>query len=341
LVLNKKKDTSFSPPDGYLMAKVDIAVPCYRYARFLPACIRSIQEQSLEDWRVLIIDDASPDETAPVARALAGADSRIQVSTHAVNRGHIATFNEGIDWAQADYFLLISADDLLAPGALERAVAVMEKHPEVGLTYGASPEFAEDIPAPASEQIAGSTGWEVRAGTELVREICQSATVPIATASAIVRTSAQKSVGHYRAELTHTSDMEMWLRFAAHSAVAWTPQIQAYRRLHPASMSSEVYRTVITDYLQRKLSFELFFRGAGATLADAPALQRTANRRLADQAFWSAVAQFCRGNRKGADDLIRFVWKLRPQTFMLPPIGHLFRIGNPAQKIRAVLSGTR
>ena len=50
------------------MAKVDIVVPCYNYGRFLEACVESILRQSITDIRVLIIDDASSDDSLLVAK---------------------------------------------------------------------------------------------------------------------------------------------------------------------------------------------------------------------------------------------------------------------------------
>ena len=52
------------------MATVDIVVPCYRYGHFLEECVGSILNQSLDDVRILIIDDASPDDSAAAAKAL-------------------------------------------------------------------------------------------------------------------------------------------------------------------------------------------------------------------------------------------------------------------------------
>ena len=49
------------------MAKVDIVVPCYNYGRFLAACVASVLNQSIADLRVLIIDDASTDNSVSVA----------------------------------------------------------------------------------------------------------------------------------------------------------------------------------------------------------------------------------------------------------------------------------
>src|SRR5690242_18271368 len=118
------------------MARVDVFVPSYNYGRFLRECVGSALSQDGVDVRVLILDDCSADDTPQVGRALAAADPRVEYRRHPANRGHIATYNEGIDWLSSEYCLLLSADDALVPGALARAAAVMDRHPEVGLTYG-------------------------------------------------------------------------------------------------------------------------------------------------------------------------------------------------------------
>ena len=84
------------------MSSIDVIVPCYNYAHYLRECVESVLGQSHSDVRVLIIDDASPDDTANVAAALSAADARVAVITHERNKGHIATYNEGIEWAAAD-----------------------------------------------------------------------------------------------------------------------------------------------------------------------------------------------------------------------------------------------
>src|SRR3954451_22899935 len=128
---------------------VSVVIPCYKYGRFLPACVRSILDQEGVDVRVLIIDDASPDDSAQMALALAAADERVEVRVHEVNKGHIATYNEGLlGWADGDYSVLISADDLLTPGALARATAVMEADPKVGFVYGHAIVWNDSGPRP-------------------------------------------------------------------------------------------------------------------------------------------------------------------------------------------------
>ena len=72
------------------MASVDVFVPCYNYGRFLRECVESVLSQGGVDVRVLILDDASSDDSREVGRALAAADPRVEYRRHAVNRGHIA-----------------------------------------------------------------------------------------------------------------------------------------------------------------------------------------------------------------------------------------------------------
>src|SRR3954453_7878821 len=83
------------------LSTVSVVIPCYRYGDYLPASVRSaLDNQPGVDVRVLIIDDASPDDSADKAHALAASDDRIEVWVHEQNRGHIATYNEGLlEWA--------------------------------------------------------------------------------------------------------------------------------------------------------------------------------------------------------------------------------------------------
>src|SRR3954447_20909731 len=131
------------------MSRVDVYVPCYNYGRFLRQCVESVLTQAGVDVRVLILDDCSRDDSEAVGRQLAAEDPRVEYRRHAVNQGHIRTYNEGIDWLSGDYCLLLSADDMLVPGALARAATVLDRHPEVGLTHGRAvwtphPEAASD-----------------------------------------------------------------------------------------------------------------------------------------------------------------------------------------------------
>src|SRR5690348_7689033 len=102
---------------------IDVAIPNYNYGRYLRECIDSALMQDVENLRVLVIDNASTDESRDIAREIARADPRVEIRLREQNLGPHASFNEAIDWAASDYFTILCSDDCLAPGALRSAMA--------------------------------------------------------------------------------------------------------------------------------------------------------------------------------------------------------------------------
>lgn len=283
------------------MPKVDIVVPCYNYGRFLTACVRSVLDQSVRDLRVLIIDDASTDDSLALANDLARDDGRVSVVTHSQNRGHIATYNEGIAWASGDYFLLLSADDLLVPGALERATRIMDENPGVVLTHGNCITWHDDQPFPALEPKPDYT-WKRH---DLLQEICKTAVNSVPTPTAIGRTKIQQLIGGYRPSLPHAGDLEMWLRYAAHGSIAQISAVQAIYRKHTTAMSNSYYRRMLSDYQQCQQAFDSFFEEYGDDLPDSAGLRSAARRALAKRTFRSGLGQFRRGQVLEGLQLVR------------------------------------
>jgi hypothetical protein len=314
------------------MAKVDVVVPCYNYGRFLEACVGSVLEQSIRDLRVLIIDDASTDDSASIAKKLAEADPRVTVIAHARNKGHIGTYNEGIAWASADYFLLLSADDLLVPGALERAVEIMDVNPDIVLTYGECVTWHDHLPVPDIEPMQSHT-WKRH---DLLNEMCMSATNVVPTPTAIARTSTQKAIGGYRASLPHSGDMEMWLRFAANGAVARIDAVQAIYRKHSTAMSNPYLAERLSDYQQRKQAFDCVFESYSERIPKLRSLRKKTYHSLADQSFQSGVGHVRQGRISGGLALLRWAMKLDRRSRYFPPLWQFFRLPGPERRHWAV-----
>jgi glycosyltransferase involved in cell wall biosynthesis len=312
------------------MASVDVAVPCYQYGRFLRRCVASVLSQEIQNLRVLIIDNASTDESLDVARGLAGEDSRVAVVAHPANLGLHASLNEGIDWASSDYFMLLFADDLLAPGSLQRAVSVMEQHPEVVLTFGRELIITPDDPYPVFDQCPQDAQWRILPGPELLERLCRTGrpdegVLIIGNTTVLVRTSAQKEVGYHRPQLPHTSDHEMWLRFSRLGAAAQTDVVQGIRRVHPVSRSSLSIHNVHMWNLLYEAAFESFFDNEGALVPEAKRLRRIARRALSERAYWGSIATLLRGDYRLSLDLLKFAISRCPTTMIVPPVGYLFR----------------
>lgn len=298
------------------MSSVDVIIPCYKYGHFLRECVESALGQAEVDVRILILDDASPDETPAVGKALASEDRRVEYRRHDQNRGHIATYNEGLEWASADYLLLLSADDKLISGALRRASRFMDVHPEVGLTYGRQIILYGNEPLSLAPTSPDEGRWEILSGPEFLEKVCRAATNIVPTPTAVVRTSLQKRVGGYRADLPHSGDMEMWLRFSLHSAVGVLDADQAYYRLHGRNMKNDYLG--LRDMQQRKAALDIIFRGYGDRITDSERLASIARTSLGRFAFWAASRAFDHGEVTSCDELLDFALGIDPALTSQP-----------------------
>ena len=169
--------TKETPRPAGTPPRVSVVIPCYKYGNYLPDCVAGVLAQEGVEVDVTIVDDASPDSSPAVAAKLATTDPRIRVIQHETNRGHIATYNEGLASAEGEYVVLLSADDLLTGGSLVRAASLMAIHPEVGLVYGFSRSFTGE-PRPPRTTVRS---WSVWSGPEWLSLICHRGSNPIQT----------------------------------------------------------------------------------------------------------------------------------------------------------------
>ena len=276
------------------MQRIDVIIPCYNYGRFLRDCLHSVLTQDGCAVRVLLIDDCSTDDSLATARALVAGEPRIELRAHEVNKGHIATYNEGIDWLSAPFMLLLSADDIVAPGAFARALALMDVRPDMAFLYGQSLRFRDGIPLPTKSP-AGSAPAPWRTGRADLEAECGGAVNPVDTGTAIVRTRCHKVVGHYDPALPHSGDMHMWLRLATLGEVGFVDAVQAFTRIHASNMQYGAYDgLMLGDFRQRTAMFRDFFVRHGATLPDAARLEAQVFRRLAAEMLWFANRELVR-----------------------------------------------
>ncbi len=306
---------------------VDVVIPCYNYARYLRGCVQSVLSQENVNVRILIIDDASTDETPQVGAELAASSTRVEFRRHAVNRGHIATYNEGlIDWSTSEYCMLLSADDLLAPGALSRAVRIMDSDKSVGMVYGRAIHFFEESELP---QMQSGQYRHIRyTGPEWVAGRCRSGVNVITSPEVVVRGAIQREVGGYRPDLPHAGDLEMWLRIASVANIAFVRgPAQAYYRVHQGSMQRTRFQSKLSDFVQRKAAFDSFFLYYVDTTGKAFRMHDLAKRALAREALWDVCRAYDHDqvDPVRVKELVDFAIKSYPKATSLPEYSALGR----------------
>jgi hypothetical protein len=303
---------------GGTKPSVSVIVPCFDYGHLLGGCVASVLDQDGVDVRLLVIDDCSSDDSAELAARLAERYDRVELRRHAQNMGLIATANEGLQWAQGDYVMLLSADDLLVPGSLQRATQVMTEHPNVGLTYGRALRLTEGsqlIVPGERRRLAKKRSAMIWRGADWIRLRCRSGHNCIASPEAVVRTSVQRAVGGYDPSCRHTSDLNMWLRIASVADIAFIRgSSQAIYRVHGDSMWRS-HDSPMVDLHERRAAFDAFFTECSSRLESPDLLRDTVARTLARQALWKGSRTVDRGeDAELAQELSAFALDVYPRA---------------------------
>lgn len=219
---------------------VTFLVPCFNYGNYLQACIDSITAQTYRHIEILILDDASTDDTPEIARQLVRDDARIRYHRNPQNIGHLANYNQGIQQAEGELIWLISADDCLAKNTiLADFVRAFEIHPNLGYAFcrvqiidennTPHPQFIprQDYPGLPEEPTFFS-------GHDFFKRLIRANFVP--APSTIARKACYETYGLFHPALTHSGDWYNWLVFALGFNVYYNPSPQVYYRKHSANM---------------------------------------------------------------------------------------------------------
>jgi glycosyltransferase involved in cell wall biosynthesis len=103
----------------------------YNHERYIPEAIESVLTQDFEDLELIIVDDASTDESRQIIERYAEQDSRVRVIFHEHNLGITRVVNDGIDAARGKYIAQLDSDDVWAPDKLRKQLAVVERDENV------------------------------------------------------------------------------------------------------------------------------------------------------------------------------------------------------------------
>jgi teichuronic acid biosynthesis glycosyltransferase TuaG len=115
-------------------ALVSIITPTYNSAKYIAETIFSVQNQTYQNWEIIIIDDDSTDETAPIILELAKKDKRIQFYKLNENSGTGIARNYALKYAKGKYIAFLDSDDLWKPEKLQKQIRFLKQN-KVAFTF--------------------------------------------------------------------------------------------------------------------------------------------------------------------------------------------------------------
>jgi glycosyltransferase involved in cell wall biosynthesis len=181
--------------------RVSVVIPVFNRPGAVRRAIQSVLTQTVHDVEILVVDDASTDDTP--AAVLAFEDPRIRLVRHDRKCGGSAARNTGIRASSAPYVAFLDSDDQWLPAKLERQLEVFERSSErLALVYtGAEWVFGD-----------GSVSYRIpRPQIDLARALLTENVIG-ETSLGIVRRSALDAIGGFDESLPSCQDMDLWLR---------------------------------------------------------------------------------------------------------------------------------
>lgn len=210
---------------------VSVLIPAYNRIRYIAQTVESVRAQTYVNVELIVVDDGSSDGTYEFLLEQTEA-GKLKLLTHEghANRGQSASLNLALRAAQGKYIAILDSDDVFLPGKLEKQVAYLEAHPEVGLVYGMGEaindngEWLYDIHSPDHR--------ESNDPNDLLLD-CYLL-LPL---NAMVRKAAFDQAGYFEESFRAAQDHDMAVRIAEVTNFAFIPEkIFQYRR-HGESIS--------------------------------------------------------------------------------------------------------
>lgn len=224
------------------MPKVSVIIPNYNHARFLPQRIESVLSQTLSDIEVILLDDASTDNSRDVMSRYLD-DPRLRLLVNERNSGTtFRQWNKGMREASGEYLWIAESDDYADPRFLEILVTRLDENPEVGLAYCQSVMVDEDNNIGSIVELTDPDVLELDAerwARDFIadgRQECRDYLLhrnTIANASAVVfRRSVAEQVGFADETFGIGGDWLFWVEILLRSDIAFVAQPLNYFRQH-------------------------------------------------------------------------------------------------------------
>jgi glycosyltransferase involved in cell wall biosynthesis len=216
--------------------------------RYLITAVESILQQTYRDLELILIDDASTDGTWELLEQLARGDHRIRLLRNERNLRQGLSFNRAILAARGHYIAIMDHDDICALERIEKQVAYLEEHPEVGVV-GCLTEALDEATGTRRPSSARTDGSWLDAAIVMVHP------------TMLVRRDLYARHGFYDNRYDDANDYEIQSRFASRGVRMHVLDERLFTyRVHPGSVTARRRRQVVGTSLRISVRTVLSYR---------------------------------------------------------------------------------
>ena len=202
---------------------VSVLVTVFNREEYLVHALQSILSSTQPDFELIVVDDASTDESLAVARQFAKQDDRIRVYENEENLGDYPNRARAASLACGRYLKYVDSDDIIYPHSLAIMVESMERYPDASMALNHSlPQ--DDQPYP----------WYLSPEKTYSKHFLGRGCLSCGPSGAIIRAESFKAIGGFRSRWGALSDIDLWYRMAAMWPTVLLPPGLVWWRRHEA-----------------------------------------------------------------------------------------------------------
>ena len=286
---------------------VTIAIPTFNRASWLSECISVALSQSYPRFEVLVLDNASTDDTQDVLRTFK--DERLRVVRNETNIGLVPNWNACLLEAKGDFIVFVADDDRIPPWMLERFLEFPRQDPSVTMVLGQTDVFYVDEGKTARPQTDLKIKTGLYDGVDILDQWLRG-NIVLSTTSIMFHTEAFRASGGFPLDIRYAFDMAGLSRLLLTSRVGFITESSATWAVHHESVTS---RLTIDERLNDWRKFrDLVAEMADSQIAD---LTRRGRVKLAAKRFFArhAMLSLCNYRREGTDLglVLSVIWRFR------------------------------
>ena len=230
------------------MPKVSVILPTYNRASLIGRAIKSILNQTFNDFELLIIDDGSVDDTEKVVKTFA--DTKVTYKKHEENKGAAAARNTGIHLARGEFIAFNDSDDEWMPEKLERQIKKFsEVNSNIGVIYCGYIAVSQQT----NREIFRSTPMEKGKIYPRILQGCITGTF-----TPLIKQACFEKVGLFDETLPSCQDWDMWIRISEYYEFDFISDILVKMYIHGSQISTNLEAKIEgKERILEKYGFEL------------------------------------------------------------------------------------
>ena len=204
---------------------ISVLLATHNRAHLVPRAIRSVLQQSDGDLRLIVLDDASRDDTAAALEPFRQ-DPRVTLLVNEVGRGNSVARNRLLDAADSDWIVWLDDDDELLPQYIEKLRALIASRPEVGLAWSGAERVFHEADGERRDTLVWDEYWDGKSATDHMPlthfSLCWGAAA---------RLERVRAAGGFDERFVSTGDIDLALRMAA-QGTAYASIAEPLARVH-------------------------------------------------------------------------------------------------------------